>query len=162
MQSTGAHPSRLLVLALLSLLAITAQAQPRIAQLTATEYFTPDVNTVSLTPLPRVPPSPYGTPARICPLANGLPYAVDGYPGTPYVITPFSEMYRQAPQAQPSASACRPGLAPQHCMLAFDFEAKVIQARPWDAAIPGCAAQPPTELMSYNGSVPGPTIWTPV
>lgn len=135
-------------------------------QLPPTDFFTPDIDVSSPTPLPRVPQSPYGTPANVCPAANGVPYFVQGWPGTPYIATPFSDQYKSPPVGQPSATVCRTPLAgdpnPPHCMRAFDIEITAIQLRPFDNAIPSCRVQPPTDLLAYNGSIPGPTMIAPV
>jgi hypothetical protein len=120
------------------------------------DYFEPDVDTSSTTPLPRVPPSPYGTPAAICPQADGLPYQVAGQPGTPYTITPFTEQFREPPVLEASGTVCRTG--DSHCMKVYEMEARAFQARPFDNTIPGCRNLPDTWFMGYNGMSPGPTI----
>lgn len=125
------------------------------------DYFLPDVDTTSATPLPRIPPSPYTIPGvSICPVADGVPYAVNAMPGTPYIITPFSDQFRQPPELPPSGTVCRSGdLNPQHCMKVYEIEMRAFQARPWDNAIPGCRAQAQgTWFMGYNGITPGPTL----
>lgn len=129
-----------------------------------TSFFTPDVDVTSTTPLPRVPPSPYGNPpSRLCPSADGVPYAVGGFPGTPYIITPFSSIYTSPPPAQPTTTVCRTGDPnPKHCMTAYHIEINTLRVRPFDATIAGCRAQPPTTLLAYNGTFPGPLITAPV
>lgn len=114
-----------------------------------------------------VPRSPYGGP-EICPAADGSPYSVGGYPGTPYRATPFQVTYDLGvlEPLKPDYTTCRdaavtpPGAAP-HCLQAYTITAADFTARLWDATLPGCAAQPPTQLLGYNSRVPGPTIMAP-
>jgi hypothetical protein len=128
-----------------------------------TSYYQPDVDTMQTTPFPRIPPSPYGTPALICPQADGVPYSVGGYPGTPYTITPFSDLFYQPPELASVGTVCRTGdTNPQHCMKAYEMTATAFQSRVFDNAIPACKAFPGTWLMGYNGITPGPTIHHPV
>lgn len=128
-----------------------------------TAYWQPDVDTTQATPWGRVPPSPYGTAAQICPQADGVPYSVGGYPGTPYTITPFSDLFHEPPVLQSTGTVCRTGdTNPQHCMKGYDLEVTAFQARPWDNAVPACKALPGTWFMGYNGVTPGPTIVHPV
>lgn len=145
-----------LVVVLLLVLLPTAHAQSWYLIRPPPDYFQPDVDTTSATPLPRVPPSPYGTPAAICPQADGLPYQVGGQPGTPYIITPFTDQFREPPQLAASGTVCRTGDI--HCMKVYEMEVRAFQSRPFDAAIPACRTLPGTWLMGYNGIVPGPTI----
>lgn len=162
---TRAQPGPLwLACLLLCLLFSTSRAQQWWLIRPPVDYFQPDIDTSSATPLPRVPPSPYGTAAAICPQADGLPYSVMGQPGTPYIITPFSDLFREPPELPPSGTVCRTGdTGPQHCMKVFELDIRAFQARPWDNAIPGCTAQPQgTWFMGYNGMTPGPTIRTSV
>lgn len=122
-------------------------------------YYTPDVDTTSATPLPRVPPSPYGDPARICAPADGTPFSVDGYPGTPYVLTPFTELYRQPPDLAPVAQQCRTGdPAPAHCIKAYQISIDAFQSNSFHNAVQACRTQPGTWTMGYNGMSPGPTM----
>jgi len=98
---------------LLLLLSSTTQAQRTWFQQLPppASFFQPDIDVSSPSPLPRVPPSPYGLPANICPAGDGVPYAVAGFPGTPYIITPFTSIYRSPVDAQPTATVwchCRP------------------------------------------------------
>ena len=149
-----------LLLALLPLI----QSAPRPTQnwfqtLPPADYFEPDVDTTSTVPLPRIPASPYGTPALVCPPADGVPYSVSGYPGTPYIITPFSNKFQEPPVLDPVGVVCRTGdTNPKHCLKAFDLEITGFQSRVFDQAIPACASRPATWLMGYNGISPGPTI----
>lgn len=126
-------------------------------------YFEPDVDTTQATPFPRVPPSPYGPAASICPPADGVPYSVGGYPGTPYLKTPFSDLFHEPPILQSNGTVCRTGDAdPKHCMKGYELEVTAFQARTFDNAVPACKALPGTWLMGYNGVTPGPTIHHPV
>lgn len=94
-----------------------------------------------------------------CPQQDGIPYQVDGYPGTPFLQTPFSRAYHSAPQLQPSVTVCRNGVPdPKHCMSAYEVTIDRVQSRPFDTTVPACVAFPPTELLGYNGISPGPTI----
>jgi hypothetical protein len=144
----------------MSLLLSAAYAQDWFLIRPPPAYFEPDVDTTSATPLPRVPSSPYGPAARICPTADGVPYAVDGQPGTPYLKVPFSEQFQEPPVAQSVGTVCRTG--DSHCMRVYEFEIRAFQARPFDATVPACRTQPATWLMGYNGITPGPTIRAPV
>lgn len=153
----------LLSVVLLCMLSTSVDAQQWPFLQPPAKFYTPDIDVTSTTRLPRVPPSPYGLPANICPAGDGVPYAVAGFPGTPYIITPFTRLYRSPVEAQPTATVCRTGdPTPAHCMTAYDMEIRAIQARPWDTTIPGCQSQPPTNLLAYNGTIPGPTITAPV
>ena len=150
-------------LLLLSLVVVSAQPQRWFMQLPPSSFYTPDVDVTSPTPLPRVPPSPYHMGVDNCPQQNGVPYAVGGFPGTPYLQTPFQTFYRQPTHLQPSTTVCRTGdITPQHCMQGYQVDISAITARPWDTTIPACQAFPPTNFLAYNGEVPGPTIHGPV
>lgn len=153
------------LLTVLLLATVTARTSPRILQATTQgELFAPDIDTTSLTRLPRVPNSPYGTPDTICPALDGSPYSVGGFPGTPYLARPFSNSYRSPVNARQDYTACRtvePN-SPAHCLIAYHTVIKAAQLRPWDTALPGCQAHPPTNFLTYNGSVPGPLITAPV
>lgn len=162
MCALGLHLSPMgpaLAVLLLFLVVVSAQQQRRVTQLPPNNFYAPDVDTTSPVPLPRVPPSPYHMSVDNCPQQDGIPYAVGGFPGTPFLQTPFSTIYRQPPHLQPTTVVCRTGdPSPAHCMRAYDMEMTAIKLRPWDATIPACRALPPTECMAYNGVVPGPTI----
>lgn len=159
---TRSYPLGAALLLLLVLFAV-AQAEEHIKatikQLPPDNFYKPDVDTTSPTRLPRVPPSPYGMAADICPQQNGIPYAVGGYPGTPFLQVPFSGPYRQPVDGVPTNIVCREGdVDPKHCMKSYDFTIEPVQARNYDLAIQACQAFPPTELYGYNGQVPGPTV----
>lgn len=131
---------------------------------TAAQYTVPCIETRACHE--RMPCVPYCLPAsqdNICPQQNGVPYAVDGFPGTPFLQTPFSTLYQAAPVAQPSITVCRTNTPdPKHCMSAYEITVSRALKRPFDTTIPACAAFPATELFGYNGMVPGPTIQAPV
>jgi hypothetical protein len=113
-----------------------------------------------------VPRSPYGG-SDIC-AADGTPVTVGGYPSSPYKATPFSVTYDMSvlEPLKPDFTSCRdaavtpPEQAP-HCLQAYTITAADFTARLWDDTLPGCASQPPTQLLGYNSRVPGPTIMAP-
>jgi len=107
----------------------------------------------------QIPVSPFGKPVDICPQKDGVGYSVGGFPGTPYKVVPFSDNFTNPPLAQPKVKVCR---ADGHCMISFDIVITQIQKRAFDNAIAGCKTQPATWFLSYNGSLPGPTIRIPV
>lgn len=109
-------------------------------------------------PIP-IPPSPFGDPSLICPSTDGVTINVDGFPGSPFKITPFVDEFKNPPIAQPKHKVCRQD---GHCMLSYDLGVNQLKLRPFDNAIPGCKAFPPTWFLAYGESIPGPTIYTPV
>jgi FtsP/CotA-like multicopper oxidase with cupredoxin domain len=106
-----------------------------------------------------IPSSPFGDPALICPTADGTPYSVSGFPGTPYTVTPFVDQFSEPPVAQSTHKVCRPD---GHCMLSYDLTVNQLQRRVFDNSIPGCKAFPGTWFLAYGGSIPAPTIRVPV
>lgn len=106
-----------------------------------------------------IPSSPFGNPQDICVQTNGVKYSVNGFPSSPYKITPFTETFKNPPVAIPKERVCR---ADGHCMLAYDFTIGQTQLRPFDNTIDSCKNFPGTWFMSYNGAIPGPTIRMPV
>lgn len=106
-----------------------------------------------------IPPSPFGDPASICPKTNGVSISVGGFPSTPYIITPFTDTFQNPGLANPNNKICR---ADGHCMISFDMTISSVQKRIFDNAIGSCKQFPATWFLSYNGSVPGPTIQVPV
>jgi hypothetical protein len=56
---------------------------------------------------PGVPATPFGARADLCPVADGAPYAVSGFPGTPYIITPFTDKFRNPVDAVYKNKVCR-------------------------------------------------------
>ena len=107
----------------------------------------------------QIPLSPFGNSGVICPQTDGVPYSVDGFPGTPFKVMPFTDAFANPPEAIPSLRVCRPD---GHCMISYDLSVYQTQKRPFDNAIPACKAFPWTWFKAYNGSIPGPTIRAPV
>lgn len=108
--------------------------------------------------IPSIPVSPFGDPAIICPKTDTI-YSVNGFPSSPYKITPFVDQFKNPPVAVPKHKVCR---TDGHCMFSYDFTINQLQARPFDNSIPGCKAYPGTWFLAYGGSIPGPTIRVPV
>jgi FtsP/CotA-like multicopper oxidase with cupredoxin domain len=102
--------------------------------------------------------SPFGNVRDICPQGNGLPYSVGGFPGTPYLVQPFTETFVNPIEAQSKGKQCR---GDGHCIRAYEIDVKEVQKRVFDNTIPVCKKFPGTWFLSYNGSVPGPTIRMP-
>jgi FtsP/CotA-like multicopper oxidase with cupredoxin domain len=102
-----------------------------------------------------IPSSPFGNQVEICPQINGVPYNVGGFPGTPYKIVPFMDTFKNPVVATPTQKACR---VDGHCMLSFDLNINQVKLRPFDNSIAGCKVHDGTWFLSYNGSIPGPTI----
>jgi hypothetical protein len=83
----------LLLLALLSAAVTTVNGQAWYLNRPPVDFWSPDIDISSQTRLPRVPPSPYGAPALICPQQNGLGYNILGFSGTLYIPTPCTQKY---------------------------------------------------------------------
>ncbi|KAG2437396.1 hypothetical protein HXX76_006048 [Chlamydomonas incerta] len=100
---------------------------------------------------PQYPPlAPEGNPAELCPAADGTVVKVQGYPSSPFRWTPFTKPYASPPRAQLAASYLKPGTN-----LTVDaYEIDIYTA----AKDIGCPAGKPTWVMTYNGSVPGPSL----
>lgn len=82
-------------------------------------------------------------------------------------MKPFAATYKAPPAAVPVNTVCRdPATAEagagRHCLVTYNLTVRAFTARPWDATMPGCASKPATNLMGYDGMVPGPTITAPV
>jgi len=90
---------------------------------------------------------------------NGKSVLVNGWPSSPFTINPFSEPFVNPPSAQVKDTTCR---SDGHCIRSFQIDVKPIQKRVFDKTIPGCKNLPATWFLSYNGSIPGPTITIPV
>lgn len=105
-----------------------------------------------------VPPSPFGKLSDICPSRNGVNYFVNGFPGTPYIVQPFTETFVNPPDAQPRGVQCR---SDGHCIRSYEIDVRDVQLRPFDRTIPSCSSFPGTWFLTYNGSIPGPTITMP-
>jgi FtsP/CotA-like multicopper oxidase with cupredoxin domain len=105
-----------------------------------------------------IPTSPFGDPALICPQTDGVDYSVNGFPGTPYKVTPFVDQFKNPPVAVPKHKVCR---TDGHCMFSYDLTISQLQIRPFDSSIPACKNYPGTWFLAYGGSIPGPTIRAP-
>lgn len=107
-------------------------------------------------PIPFAPKSPLVN-ANIC-ASNGKAPVVNGWPGTPYTIIPFTETFVNPPLAQVKDVVCR---TDGHCIKSFDINVVPDRKRPFDNTIPTCKRFAPTWFLTYNGSIPGPTIKMP-
>jgi FtsP/CotA-like multicopper oxidase with cupredoxin domain len=105
-----------------------------------------------------VPLSPFGDQEIICPKGDGLSVLVDGFTSSPFKITPFVDVFTNPPQANVKDKVCRND---GHCLFSYDMTIFATQKRPFDNSILECSALPGTWFMTYNGSVPGPTIRIP-
>ena len=105
----------------------------------------------------QIPTSPFGKAKDICPQAN-KPAIVNGFPSTPYTVQPFTDVYKTPITAQPKYKSCRND---SHCMISYEMDIKDVQLRPFDNTIPSCRNFPATWFITYNGSVPAPTIIQP-
>ena len=108
--------------------------------------------------LAQIPVSPFGDPNVICPKIDGVSVSVGGFPSSPFVITPFKDSFTNPPRAIHKDRVCR---TDGHCLFSYDISVFATQKRPFDNSIPACVALPGTWFMSYNGSIPGPTIRVP-
>jgi FtsP/CotA-like multicopper oxidase with cupredoxin domain len=106
----------------------------------------------------QIPTSPFGDPSIICPSASGTSISVGGFTGSPFKITPFVDTFQNPPRATPKDRVCR---GDGHCLISYDITAYSAQKRVFDNIMPECKVLPPTWFMTYNGSVPGPTITMP-
>ena len=102
--------------------------------------------------------SPYGKKEDICPHYDGVTYYVKGFPGTPYKLTPFVNGFSNPIEATPMFTECRED---GHCVRSYEIDVYPVQARVFDQSLPGCQNHPGTWFLTYNGSVPGPTIVMP-
>jgi FtsP/CotA-like multicopper oxidase with cupredoxin domain len=109
--------------------------------------------------LSQVPVSPFGKPAVICTSTDGIGYKVNGFPSTPYKITPFVDTFQNPPVAVPYNKVCR---SDGHCILTYDINIMSVQKRVFDNTITACKKRTGTWFLSYNGTIPGPTIRVPV
>lgn len=106
----------------------------------------------------QVPVTPFEDHVKVCPTEDGLIVSVNGFSSSPFKIIPFVDNFVNPPRAIPKDKVCRPD---GHCLISFDMSVFATQKRPFDNSIPGCKALPPTWFLSYNGSIPGPTINVP-
>lgn len=105
-----------------------------------------------------IPISPFGKTTNICASVNGQSYSVNGFPSTPFIIKPFTEIFANPTIAQPKGTQCR---SDGHCIRSYEINVYEIQKRIFDKTIPSCKNLPATWFLSYEGSVPGPTIVMP-
>ncbi|KAG2441979.1 hypothetical protein HYH02_009772 [Chlamydomonas schloesseri] len=90
-----------------------------------------------------------GDAATVCPTANGI-VKVRGFPSSFHRWVPFQQPYANPPRAQIAASYAKPGTN-----LTVDaYEIDIYTA----AKDIGCPAGKPTWVLTYNGSVPGPSF----
>lgn len=75
--------------------------------------------------------SPFGARDDVCPPARGGAYEVNGFPGTPFVVTPFKDEFRNPPLAKSKGRTCR---GDGHCECACSGPPGA------GAGGPGCAA----------------------
>jgi bilirubin oxidase len=106
----------------------------------------------------QVPVTPFEDPVKVCPTEDGLVVSVNGFSSSPFKMIPFVDNFVNPPRAIPKDKVCRPD---GHCLISFDMSVFATQKRPFDNSIPGCKVLPATWFLSYNGSIPGPTINVP-
>ena len=106
----------------------------------------------------QVPITPFEDPTIVCPNTDGTTVSVNGFTASPFKITPFVDTFTNPPRAVSKDKVCR---TDGHCLFSYDISIFAAQKRPFDNIIPGCKALPGTWFMTYNGSVPGPTIRVP-
>lgn len=104
------------------------------------------------------PASPFGDMNDICPLKNGVEYSVDGFTGTPYIIEPFKDTFKNTPVLKPLNKVCRKD---GHCIVSYNIDIYDTQVRIFDKSIKSCVKLPGTWGLSYGGMIPGPTIIVP-
>ena len=83
---------------------------------------------------------------------------VNGFPGSPFKIIPFTETFVNPSFAKEKDTVCR---SDGHCIKSFEINVVPAQKRPFDKTIPECKNFPGTWFLTYNGSIPGPTIKMP-
>jgi FtsP/CotA-like multicopper oxidase with cupredoxin domain len=105
----------------------------------------------------QLPPSPFGETNKICPSGNN-PYSVDGFPGSPFKLNIFTDIFKNPQIAIPKFKKCRND---NHCMFSYEFDIVDIQLRTFDKLITNCRRFPATWFLSYGGQIPGPTIIVP-
>jgi FtsP/CotA-like multicopper oxidase with cupredoxin domain len=102
--------------------------------------------------------SPFGNTSEICPQSNQR-VIVDGFPSSPFVLTPFTDTFSNPSEEPFKHTLCRPD---GHCIRSFDFIVSQTKKRTFDNVATGCQFQDGTWFMTYNGHSPGPTIRVPV
>lgn len=106
----------------------------------------------------QIPPTPFGDPKNICSFKDGIVNTVNGFPSSPFKITPFVDLFKDPPLAEQKFTTCR---SDGHCIVSFDITIMQVQKRVFDNSVEGCKVFPATWFLSYNGSIPGPTIRVP-
>jgi len=101
----------------------------------------------------KVPQSPFGIQKDIC--FNGFKLSVNGYPGTPFEVIPFQDVFKNPTDAIPSTRSCR---SDGHCIIGYNFDVYEKQIPAFNNAIPSCKKFSPTWFLTYGGTIPGPTI----
>lgn len=104
----------------------------------------------------QIPKSPLVNQSLVC--GRNLPSIVNGWPGSPFNIIPFSDTFVNPQFAISKDTICR---SDGHCIKSFEIDIKPAQHRVFDKAIPSCKQFPATWFLTYNGSIPGPTMIMP-
>jgi FtsP/CotA-like multicopper oxidase with cupredoxin domain len=84
---------------------------------------------------------------------------VDGYPCSPFTLTPFQQVLTTTasfnpPTKQSSGRVCR---TDKHCADVFEYDVVGIQLEVFSRVLTGCKGKP-TKLLSYGGTVPAATV----
>jgi hypothetical protein len=140
--------------------------QPAARQVVPPPILDPDTPPAWAQPGPTWDPfvSPYLTPLEqdaFCKPTTDIlaaPYSVDGFPSSPFRIIPFTRKFKNPPFGQISGRACRQD---DHCSIGYDINVHAARLDVFSDTIPGCNGVG-TNFMTYNGSVPGPTLVGPV
>lgn len=88
-----------------------------------------------------------------------LHYNIIYFEGTPYILKPFQNTFKNPPIMEPISTDCRKD---GHCILSYSVDVYDTRLRVFDEVIPECAAKEGTIFITYNGSVPGRTFLEPV
>jgi len=100
--------------------------------------------------------SPFGDLNKICPKKNRL-YQVNGFISSPFLITPFKDTFQNPNTLNHKEKICRND---KHCLYSYEIDIKEVQLPAFKNSITQCKnAQ--TWFLSYNGAIPGPTIFVP-
>lgn len=95
--------------------------------------------------------------ARLCPSRDTI-VSVNNFPGSPFKLSPFTDVFKNPSLAQATSKACR---TDGHCIYSYNINVVDTQLRPFDNLVPNCKKFSATWFMTYNGQVPGPTIRVP-
>jgi len=104
-----------------------------------------------------LPPSPFGRQSRICPSGNN-PYSVDGYPGTPFKLNIFRDLFKNPDVLARKFKSCR---TDKHCIFSYEMDIYETQIRQFDNLISSCKNFTGTWFLTYGGKIPGPSIVGP-